>query len=227
MRYFLDTANLKDIKDSLTWGIFSGVTINPVLMVKETRDYKGHAKSVLNLVPKNWDVSLEVKSGRAEEMIAQSRVLASWDKRIRVKIPTTIEGLKAAAVLLGTIPLNMTIVKSAAQGLMVYGLLAKKSSADMVVSVFCGRMCQAGYDWKEAIRILARLNLGVKILAASIKTPRDISDAIEGGTDIITAPLSVYKMTLSSSLVQEDVDAFDSPFRESGLSITKRARGRR
>jgi transaldolase len=221
MEFFVDTANIKEIKEAIGMGFFTGITINPVLIGKETKDYKAHAEKVLNIAPKDWEISLEVKSGAADEMAKQAKVLSSWYKRIRFKIPTTVEGLKAAVSLLGKAPLNMTIVKNTAQGLTALALLERLGPGDMVISVFCGRMRQAGYNWQKTIEELSKANRsGAKILAASIKSAADISDAVNAGADIITAPLDVYKMTLSSPIVEEDIAAFDLPFK-SGLSVPK------
>ena len=119
MRFFVDTANLDDVREAVASGPISGITINPVLLGKETHDYESHAKLVLEMVPDDWDVSLEVRSDTSSEMIDQARILASWDSKVRVKLPTTIEGLKAASALMDAIPLNMTIIKTAAQAMMV------------------------------------------------------------------------------------------------------------
>ncbi|MBI4125621.1 MAG: fructose-6-phosphate aldolase [Deltaproteobacteria bacterium] len=219
MKFFVDTANLEQIRTARSWGFISGVTVNPVLMAKESLDYKSHALALLEIADKGWDVSLEVRSGGAEAMIAQAKVLASWDKRVRVKLPTTMEGLQAASQLLKEIPLNMTIVKSPAQGLISMALLNHLPDGDMVLSVFCGRLRQAGHDWKQVIESLAQRRSRAKILAASIKTPADLSEAVAAGSDIVTAPLDVYQMVLSSPLVEEDRAAFDAAFDEKGLKV--------
>ena len=219
MRFFVDSANLNDIREAVSWGVFSGVTVNPVLMGRETTDYEGHARQIFGVVPADWDVSLEVCSGPADEMIAQARDLHGWDKRVRVKLPTTVEGLRAAAALVGETPLNMTIIKSAAQALVCAGLFHRHEDADVVLSVFCGRLRQAGHDWPELVRMLARAKTGARVLVASIKTPSDISDAIAAGAEIITAPLDVYRTAFESPLVAEDVAAFDAPFESGGLRL--------
>ena len=226
MRFFLDTGNLVDLREAITWGTFSGVTMNPIIMARESSDYETYARTVLGLVPEDWEVSLEVQSGAADEMTDQGRTLASWDRRVRVKLPTTVEGLKAAALLLGEVRLNMTIVKSPAQAMMCLALMEHVKTGDMVVSVFCGRLRQAGHDWQIVVSTLAKMNSPVKVLAASIKTPADISDAVAAGADIITAPLDVYQITMSSPLVDEDVNAFDQPFKLNNLQIPGAVRRR-
>lgn len=212
MRFFVDTANPQEIRAARSWGLFSGVTSNPVLMAKESSDYEAHAKTVLDATGPDWDVSFEVRTDTAKAMAAQARILASWDRRVRVKLPSTLEGIQAAALLLKEVRLNMTIIKSAAQGLMCAALLGNIPEGDMVLSIFCGRLRQAGYDWVDIVQTLAQRNSRAKILAASIKTPADLSDAVGAGAHIITAPLDVYKMALSSPLVEEDVLVFNKAF---------------
>lgn len=214
MRFFVDTANLEQIRSARAAGFFSGITMNPVLLAKETRDFEKHAFAVLEIADPEWDISLEVRSGPADSMAEQARRLASWDRRVRIKLPATSEGLKAASRLVGKIPLNMTIVKSPAQGLLCLALAGKTPGVDMVLSVFCGRLRQAGFDWQETVKTLADRKGTAKILAASIKTPADLSDAIRAGADIITAPPDVYELALASPLVGEDEAAFDKPFQE-------------
>lgn len=219
MRFFLDTANLRDLQEGISWGIFSGVTTNPVLMSKESSDYEGLAQRILDVVPGDWDISLPVRSDSPEAMVAQARVLAAWSQKVRVKFPATVQGLKAASQLIGEVSLNMTIIKSPAQAMLCMGLLDELGSGDLVVSVFCGRLRQAGHDWQQVVETLANTKSRAKILAASIKTPADISDAIGAGVDIITAPLDVYQGAMSSPLVNEDSEIFDRAFDEQGLQV--------
>jgi len=219
MRFFLDTANLRDLQEGISWGIFSGVTTNPVLMSKESSDYEGLAQRILDVVPGDWDISLPVRSDSPEAMVAQARVLAAWSQKVRVKFPATVQGLKAASQLIGEVSLNMTIIKSPAQAMLCMGLLDELGSGDLVVSVFCGRLRQAGHDWQQVVETLANTKSRAKILAASIKTSADISDAIGAGADIITAPLDVYQGAMSSPLVNEDSEIFDRAFDEQGLQV--------
>lgn len=219
MRFFLDTANLRDLQEGISWGIFSGVTTNPVLMSKESSDYEGLAQRILDVVPGDWDISLPVRSDSPEAMVAQARVLAAWSQKVRVKFPATVQGLKVASQLIGEVSLNMTIIKSPAQAMLCMGLLDELGSGDLVVSVFCGRLRQAGHDWQQVVETLGNTKSRAKILAASIKTPADISDAIGAGADIITAPLDVYQGAMSSPLVNEDSEIFDRAFDEQGLQV--------
>lgn len=219
MKFFIDTANLQELRECASWGSFSGVTINPVLMVKESVDYESHARAALKIIPKDWDISLEVRSSTAASMVKQAKIISAWDKRIRVKIPTTVEGVKAASIVCKNMKINMTVIKSATQALLCQGLAIRLDAMDMVVSIFCGRLRQVGQNWHHIIEALAKVKWNGKILAASMKTPTDISEAISAGADIITAPQDVYKMAFTSSLVEEDVNAFNDAFDLKGLEV--------
>ncbi|KKU91767.1 MAG: putative transaldolase [Candidatus Jorgensenbacteria bacterium GW2011_GWA1_48_11] len=212
VKFFLDTANLDDIKGGITLGVFSGVTTNPVIVSKETHNYKDFLIKILDTIPKNWELSAEVKAGNTADMVKQAKLLAVMDKRIRVKLPTNVEGLKAAEQLIEKIPLNMTVVKLPAQAMMCQALAARHKPKDILLSVFCGRINQAGYDWRPILEKISQVDWPGKILAASIKTPFDIAEAVAHGAEIVTAPLDVYQTSLSSKLVQEDVDLFNKPF---------------
>ena len=219
IKFYLDTANLADIRQGLGWGAFCGLTINPVLLAKETKDYKNFVKEILATIPNDWDVSLQVESGEHQDMIRQARELASWDKRIRVKISADTEGLIAASQLAKEIPLNLTVIKLSAQALLCQALASKVKAKDMVISIFCGRLNQAGYQWTGLLKNLSLIAWPGKIIAASIKTPKDIADAVANGADIVTAPLDVYKIALTSPLVKEDIDNFNQAFQQGKLKI--------
>jgi transaldolase len=212
IKFLLDTANIEDIKEAVTWGCFSGVTTNPVILSKETNDYRKYIEQILKSIPNNWDLSAEVKATNAKDMVRQAKILSSWDQRVRVKIPATVEGLKAISVLIDSIPLNITIVKLAGQAMLCEALAQQHKPKSVFLSVFCGRINQAGYDWKLVLKDISSTEWPGEVLAASIKTPKDISDAITNGATIVTAPFEVYKLALNSPLVAEDVDLFNRPF---------------
>lgn len=216
-RFFLDTASLADIESAIAWGVFSGVTSNPVLVAQESTRYREHVDRILAALPKQWELSLQVRTGSADEMARQARALASWDDRIRVKLAATPSGLQAAACVAPDVPVNMTIVKSSAQGMLCLALATAVQARDMVISVFCDRLRQAGHDWQGVLRALAQCKGRTRLVAASMKTPSDIADAIMQGVDIVTAPFSVYGMAMSSPLVDEDVQLFNAAFDRDGL----------
>ena len=222
MKFFLDTANLDDLATYSAWGAFAGMTVNPVIVQRESTDFERHAHSILEIIPKDWEISLPVRSGEADEMIEQARVLASWDDRVRVKVPATAPGLVAANALAADTRLNMTVVKSAAQGMMCQALARRTDARDMVISLFCGRLRQAGQNWHEILSALAQTPWPGEVLAASIKTPTDIEEAATLGADIVTAPPDVYALAFDSVLVDEDVRAFDAAFDQGGLQVPGR-----
>ena len=217
VRLFLDTANIQDIKESILWGCFSGITMNPIILNKETNDYLSHIRKILEITPNNWDISIQGFGGSTEQIIRQARVIRSWDRRIRVKIPVTLEGIKAAYVLAKEMPLNMTIVKSLSQIVIIQSLASQIESSNIIISIFCGRLNQVGYDWRDIIKSAAEFCNSCKILAASIKTPRDLTDAILLGASIVTAPLEIYKQAIKNALVEEDLKIFNKVFQDGKL----------
>jgi len=219
IRLFLDTANIAELKEALSWGVFSGITANPVILRRESENYRSHVDSILEILPENWDISLQVKSRKYEEMVVQAKIVKSWDDRVRIKLPANIEGIKAAKKLANEMPINMTIIKSAAQAIICQSLAIQINAKDMVLSIFCGRLSQAGYNWREIITVLSQINWPGKILAASIKSPLDIIDAISHGAEIITAPLDVYKLAMNNPLVDEDLNIFNNVFDGKGFKI--------
>jgi transaldolase len=219
VKFFLDTGDVGTLRDLSAWGAFSGVTVNPVILARESTEYERTAHGILEVLHPDWELSLPVRSGTADEMIAQARTLADWDDRVRVKVPATGEGLRAAAALAQDVRLNMTVVKSAAQGLMCQALANQLDARDMIISVFCGRLRQAGVDWHAALSSLTQTMWPGEVLAASIKTPSDIEEAAALGADIVTAPPDVYELTMKSVLVDEDVKTFDDAFDVQGLAV--------
>jgi transaldolase len=248
MKLFLDTADLDDIRELAAWGCFSGVTVNPVLLAKalpkyaERADeygklwradspYREHAQKVLGVVPDDWDVSFEVYYTDAESMAKQADALASWDRRVRVKIPLTEEGILAAKRTIAT-KLNLTVVKSAAQAAIGMALwdgvgpgveLPCSAWKDIIISMFCGRLHQAGQEWQRTLETICLTRAmhcaQVPILAASMKSPADIAAALSLGADIVTAPPEVYRDALDSPLVTQDVVAFNVPFEDGTLDV--------
>jgi len=212
IKFLVDTANLNEIKEAVSLGFFSGVTTNPVIVAKETKDYMAHIKKILNIIPKDWDLSVEVRAGGSEYMIKQAQRLNKLDNRIRIKIPANEEGLKAAKKIAGEMLINMTVVKLPSQAILCQALMSLRKPKNVYLSLFCGRINQAGFDWKLVLKQISEIEWPGELLAASIKTPFDISEAIFNGADIVTAPLDVYKMALNSKIVWEDIDLFNNSF---------------
>lgn len=190
MRLFIDTANIEEIKEASKWGVISGVTTNPSLIAKEGRDLKEVISEIVNLV--DGPISAEVTEGKAEDMIAEARVLAKIHKNIVIKLPMTPDGVKACSILTSEgIHTNVTLIFSVSQALM-----AMEAGATYI-SPFMGRMDDAGFDSKKLIEdivtVVANYGYDTQIIAASIRNLEHINVAATAGSDIATIPFKVLK----------------------------------
>lgn len=190
MQIFLDTANIDQISQASQLGIISGVTTNPSLVSKEsTSDYETVTKKICSII--SGPVSVEVLAEDAESMVEEARMKASWAPNVNIKVPITVEGLKATSVLSKeNIDVNMTLCFSANQALL--GALAGAA----YVSIFVGRLDDAGHDGmavvQEVIEILDNYpELDTQIIAASIRHPLHCTQAAKLGADVLTIPYSV------------------------------------
>ena len=191
MKYFIDTANLDQIKEAHDLGILDGVTTNPTLMAKEGikghEEVNNHYKTICEIV-ENGDVSAEVTAVDLEGMISQAKTLAAIHKNIVVKIPMTIDGIKAIKWCTDNdIRTNCTLIFSAGQA-----MLAAKAGASYV-SPFIGRIDDSGWDGIELIQQIAHIfavqNIKCEILAASIRSSLHIIKCAEAGANVCTCPL--------------------------------------
>ncbi|MER3450917.1 MAG: fructose-6-phosphate aldolase [Thermus sp.] len=199
MELYLDTANLAEIQEIASWGVLSGVTTNPSLIAKEGRPFEETIREICRLV--QAPVSAEVTALEAEGMIAQGRRLAALDGRVVVKLPTTSEGLKACKALSSEgIPVNMTLIFSANQA-----LLAARAGA-RYLSPFLGRVDDISWDGTELLREIVEIveihDLPAKVIAASIRHPRHVTEAALLGADIATMPYGVFKQLLQHPLTE-------------------------
>jgi transaldolase len=190
MKFFIDTANLDQIKEAMDLGILDGVTTNPSLMAKEgivgVDNVMNHYTAICELV--DGDVSAEVIATDFEGMIKEGEMLADLHPNIVVKIPMTIPGIKAISYLTQQdIKTNCTLVFSSGQA-----ILAAKAGATYV-SPFIGRIDDIGWDGMELISEIAEIyamqDFDTEILAASIRNPKHIIDAALSGADVVTCPL--------------------------------------
>ena len=190
MKFFVDTANLDEIKEALDFGILDGVTTNPSLMAKEgivgTDNVMKHYKAICDIV--EGDVSAEVISTDFEGIIAEGQNLAQIAPNIVVKVPMIKDGVKAISWFTANgIKTNCTLVFSAGQA-----ILAAKAGATYL-SPFIGRIDDTGWDGVELIHQIAEIyaiqSFDTEILAASIRSSKHIIDAAESGADIVTCPL--------------------------------------
>lgn len=204
MKFFLDTANIDEIRTANEWGILDGVTTNPSLAAREGREFREVAAEILDLLG-DRPVSLETVSTDAEGIIHEARLLASWAPNVVTKVPLLPEGLKALRVLREEgIKTNVTLVFSTDQG-----LLAGKAGATYV-SPFIGRLDDRGHDGMEVVRELVHIfdiyEFETQVLTASVRHPRHVVEAALAGTDVITMPFSVMQKL------------FGHPFTDAGLA---------
>jgi len=191
MKFFIDTANLAEIKEAASYGILDGVTTNPSLMAKEgitgDENVMKHYRQICDIV--QGDVSAEVISTDFKGMVEEGERLAALDKHIVVKIPMIKEGVKAIKHLTGKgIKVNCTLVFSAGQA-----ILAAKAGATYL-SPFIGRLDDTNWDGIELISQVVHIyklhNYKTQVLAASIRNPLHIIKCAEAGADVVTCPLS-------------------------------------
>jgi transaldolase len=206
LRLFLDTANIEEIREAVSWGVISGVTTNPTLVAREQgRSFGEILGEITRIVP--GPVSAEAVSLDAEGMIAEARELARLAENIVVKITMTPEGLKAVKVLARDgIHTNVTLVFSANQA-----LLAALAGAGYV-SPFVGRLDDAGHDGMQVVRDIAEIfgihGLESEIIAASIRHPLHVIDAAKAGADIATVPMKVLKAMAAHPMTDRGIEAF-------------------
>ena len=208
MKFYIDTANVDEIRSANDMGIIAGVTTNPSLIAKEGRDYAETLKEIATIV--DGPISGEVKATTTdpEDMIAEGRAIYALDpKHMVVKIPMTAEGLKAIKVLSGEgIPTNCTLIFSANQA-----LLAARAGATYV-SPFLGRLDdigQPGIDLIETIHdiFLNYPDIETQIIAASVRNPIHVTDCALAGADIATVPYKVIEQMLHHPLTDAGIDA--------------------
>lgn len=205
MKFFLDTANVDQIKRINDLGICDGVTTNPSLINKEGRDFKEVVTEIASFV--KGPISAEVTNYDYESMVEEARDIAKWADNIVVKIPMTEEGLKAINTLSKEgIKTNCTLIFSVSQGLMA----AKAGST--YISPFIGRIDDMGEDGIRLIYDLKTVlnNYGLKseIIAASIRTNKHLEDASLAGAHIATIPGSLFEKLWTHPLTTAGIDAF-------------------
>ncbi len=206
MRLFLDTANIDEIREAVSWGVISGVTTNPTLVSKEQgRTFAEIISEITSLVP--GPVSAEAVNLDAPSMIEEARHLAGAAQNVVVKIPMTPDGLKAVKVLAGEgVHTNVTLIFSANQA-----LLAALAGASYV-SPFVGRIDDIGHDGMQVVRDTAEIfeihGLESEIIAASIRHPLHVLDAAKAGADIATVPMKVLKAMATHPLTDRGIEMF-------------------
>ncbi len=206
MKFFVDTADVGEIRELAATGLLDGVTTNPTLIAKTGRNFKETIAEICAVVP--GPVSAEVAALDAESMIREGRVLAKIAKNVTVKVPLTWDGLKACRTLTseGTL-VNVTLCFSATQA-----LLAAKAGATFV-SPFIGRLDDIGLDGMQLIREIRQIydnysDLSTDILAASIRTVNHVRDAAMIGADVATIPPAILKALVKHPLTDKGIEMF-------------------
>ncbi len=205
MKIFIDTANISEIKEAASWGILDGVTTNPSLIARENRDFKEVVKEICTIV--DGPISAEVVSLEADKMIEEAREVAKIHPNVIVKVPMTLDGLKAvSAVSKEGIKTNVTLVFSANQALM-----AAKAGASYV-SPFLGRLDDIGIEGMNLVRDIVDIfnihGFQTEVIAASIRNPVHVTDAALAGAHISTIPFNVLKQMSKHPLTDIGVEKF-------------------
>lgn len=212
MRFFIDTANVDEIRQANDMGIICGVTTNPSLIAKEGRDFKEVIKEITSIV--DGPISGEVKATttQAEDMVKEGREIAAIHPNMVVKIPMTVEGLKAVKVLSSEgIKTNVTLIFSANQA-----ILAANAGATYV-SPFLGRLDDISQPGIELIRQIAEIfdiyGYDTEIIAASIRNPIHVTDCALAGADIATIPYKVIEQMTKHPLTDQGIEKFQADYK--------------
>lgn len=216
MKFFVDTAEISEIRELYEAGLLDGVTTNPSLVAKSGRDFKEVVKEICQIVP--GPVSAEVAATNYEGMLAEGRVLAALASNVVVKVPLTFAGLKACKTFREEgIKVNVTLCFSPNQA-----LLAAKVGATYI-SPFIGRLDDINTEGMELIEqirtIYDNYNFETEILAASIRSPNHVTQAALAGADVATIPAAVIKKLASHPLTDIGLENFVKDWKSTGQSI--------
>ncbi|OYD07987.1 fructose-6-phosphate aldolase [Paludifilum halophilum] len=207
MKFFIDSADVEQIRKVHELGILSGVTTNPSLVAKSGRKFTDVLKEIVNIAEDVESVSAEVLSDDVDGMLKEAEPLTAISDKITIKVPMTLEGLKAVRRFSKKgIPTNVTLVFSANQALM-----AARAGATYV-SPFLGRLDDINHDGVELIEQISRIfvfhDLDTEIIAASIRHPLHVSQAAESGANIATLPYAVIDKLVSHPLTDQGIERF-------------------
>lgn len=205
MKFFIDTANLEQIKKGVEMGMVDGVTTNPSLIAKEDKPFEEILKDIVAVV--DGPISAEVVSLDAEGMVKEAKELAAMSDNIVIKIPMIIEGIKAVKQLTALgIKTNVTLIFSTAQA-----LLAAKAGATYV-SPFVGRLDDIGQQGMEVISeimtVFRNYGMQTEVIVASIRSPQHVIDSAAIGADIATIPFKVIEQLAKHPLTDIGIEQF-------------------
>lgn len=205
MKFFIDTAEINEIREAQEMGILDGVTTNPSLIAKSGKPFKETILQICDIV--NGPVSVEVTALDCGGMLKQAHEYAQWNKNVVVKLPTTRDGVKACKTLTGEgIKTNLTLCFSATQALIV----AKAGAT--YVSPFVGRFDDISEEGmqvvEQIVQIYQNYDFPTQVLAASIRHPLHVVQAALAGADVATIPFKVLEMMFKHPLTDRGLDAF-------------------
>lgn len=205
MKFFLDTANLEELKKGVAWGIVDGVTTNPTLVAREGSTTEEQIRRIVDIV--DGDISAEVVSTTTGEMLREGRQLSRIHPNVVVKLPLTRDGITACSTLSREgIRINVTLCFSAGQA-----MLAAKAGA-YIVSPFIGRIDDIGWDGgnliREIVTIYKNYGFSTQILAASLRSPTHVIESAKAGAHIGTMPFKVLDMLFNHPLTDNGLAQF-------------------
>lgn len=206
MKFFIDTANIEEIKEAYSLGILAGVTTNPSLVAKENVSFHERLKEITSIVTEG-SVSAEVISEDVDGMLKEAEELVKIAPNITIKLPMTIDGLKACKALTDKgVKTNVTLIFSANQA-----LLAARAGATYV-SPFLGRLDDIGHNGMNLISDIAEIfdrhGIETEIIAASVRHPMHVTEAALNGAHIATIPYNVIKQLVKHPLTDQGIEKF-------------------
>jgi len=217
MKFFIDSAEIAEIKELASYGLLDGVTTNPSLIAKSGRDFLEVIKEICSVV--EGPVSAEVAATDYEGMVREGEILSKLAKNVCIKVPLTMDGLKACKYFSNKgIQTNVTLCFSAAQA-----ILAAKAGATFV-SPFVGRLDDIGQDGMALIEEICQIYSNypafkTQVLVASIRNPIHITTAAKMGADVATIPGKVLKQLASHPLTEKGLETFVKDWQETGQKI--------
>lgn len=205
MKFFIDTANVREIQQARDWGLVDGVTTNPSLIAKEKSTIEDIIPQIVKLG--NWPISVEVTENNYDGMIKQGRSFTKYGENIVIKLPMTADGLRATRTFADDgIKVNVTLIFSAIQG-----LLAAKAGATYA-SPFVGRLDDIAHDGMDLIQDLVTIyhnyDFPTQVLVASVRHPIHIVEAARMGADVSTIPFSVLEKLMQHPLTDSGLARF-------------------
>jgi transaldolase len=217
MKIFLDTANLDEIREAMSFGVIDGITTNPTLVAKEKKPFREHVIEICNIV-KNGEISAEVVSTDTANILREAREIATWHPNIIVKLPTIPDGVRALSILSKeNIRVNMTLVFSSPQALLV-----AKAGA-YFVSPFLGRLDDISSDGltvlREIMDIYQAYKYPTQVLAASLRHPLHVVAAARMGAHIGTMPYKVFEMLFKHPLTDKGLEGFQKDWEKARETV--------